>query len=162
MAITSARRCRISPVPCHLASSIRASRRLFAAANVASRAAISRRPPSSTSCRTTTRSAIARWATGSKAMRMRARSKRRSRCCCWRRPFPCCSWARNGARRRPSRSSAISAATSPMPSARAAAPSTPGPMQSLATRCRTHSIHRRVIPPCSTGKSATRRQHGSG
>jgi maltooligosyltrehalose trehalohydrolase len=51
----------------------------------------------------------------------RAPSKRRSRCCCCRRRFPCCSWARNGARRRPSRSSAISAAISPMPSARAAA-----------------------------------------
>ncbi len=40
---------------------------VFAAASAASRAAIWRRRPSSTSCRTTTRSAIARWATGSKA-----------------------------------------------------------------------------------------------
>ena len=142
MAITSARRYQISPDPCHQASSIRASRRLFAAASVANRAAIWRRPPSSTSCRTTTRSAIARWATGSKAMLMRGRSKRRSPCCCWRRPSRCCSWARNGARRRPSRSSVISAAILPMPSARAAAPNMPGPMRNLATRCRTHSIHR--------------------
>ena len=54
--------------------------------------------------------------------------------CCWRRRCPCCSWARNGARRRPSRSSAISTATSPTPSARAAARNSPGPMRNMATR----------------------------
>ena len=142
----------------HPASSIRESRRRFAAASAASRAAIWRRPPSSTSCRTTTRSAIARWATGSKAPPTYGPSRRGSPCCCWRRRFPCCSWARNGARRRPSRSSAISAVISPMPSARVAASNWPGPMRNMATRCLTHSIHRPATPPCSTGTNATRRR----
>ena len=69
--------------------------------------------------------------------------------------FPCCSWARNGARRRRSRSSAISRAISPTPSARAAAANMPGPMRNMATRCRTRLRHRRAIPPCLTGMSAT-------
>ncbi len=94
----------------------------------ASRAASLRPPPSSISCRTTTRSATARSATGSKAWPNRKRSRPRSPSCCWRPPFRCCSWARNGARRRRFRSSAISRAIWRTPSARAAAANTPGPM----------------------------------
>ena len=55
-----------------------------------------------------------------------ARSKPRWRSPCWRRRSRCCSWARNGARRRRFRSSAISTATSPRPCARAAAGNSPG------------------------------------
>ena len=46
------------------------------------------------------------------------RSRPRWRSRCWRRECRCCSWARNGARSRPSRSSAISRAISPKPFAR--------------------------------------------
>ena len=62
---------------CLSGRSIGVSRR----ASAASRAANSRRPPSSISCRTTTRSAIARSATASKAMRTRERSRPRWQCC---------------------------------------------------------------------------------
>ena len=71
-----------------------------------------RRSPSSISCRTTTRSAIARWATASKALRTRERSKPR-----WRSLLlaPACPDAVHGRGmgldKRPSRSSAISTAT---------------------------------------------------
>ena len=98
----------------------------------------------------------------------RARRPARKRCrragdrggagghCCWRRRCPCCSWARNGARRRRSRSSAISAAISPTPSARAAAgefawayaeygDEVPDPLDRIDA----------ATPPCSTGTSAT-------
>src|SRR6478752_7246710 len=67
MSTTSRHRSRISRARWHPASSIRESRRSFAAAGAASQAATWRRPPSSTSCRTMTRSAIGRWATGLKA-----------------------------------------------------------------------------------------------
>ncbi len=43
-------------------------------------------------------------------------------------PYRCCSWARNGARKRHSRSSAISRAISPRPCARAGARNSPAPM----------------------------------
>ena len=77
-ATTSARRSRTSPARSssgfvYQGEAVGVSPRQRAA----SRAAIWRLSPSSTSCRTTTRSAIARWATGSKASRMRGRSRRR-------------------------------------------------------------------------------------
>ena len=62
------------------------------------------------------------------------RSKPRWRSPCWRRRSRCCSWARNGARKRRSRSSAISRAISPKPCARAGAGNSPGPMPNTATR----------------------------
>ena len=49
-------------------------------------------------------------------------------------PSRCCSWARNGARKRRFRSSAISRAISPRPCARAGAGNSPGPMRNMATR----------------------------
>ena len=64
----------------------------------------------------------------------RRRSKPRWRSRCWRRWCRCCSWARNGARRRRFRSSAISRAISPKPSARAGARNSPAPMRNMATR----------------------------
>ena len=65
--------------------------------------------------KTTTRSAIARSATGLKARLIYALSRRGLPCCCCR-LYPCCSWAKDGARKRPSRSSAISAVISRTPS----------------------------------------------
>ena len=62
------------------------------------------------------------------------RSKRRWRLPCWRRRSRCCSWARNGARKRRFRSSAISRAISRKPCARAGAGNTPGPMPNMAMR----------------------------
>ncbi len=90
---------------------------------------------SSISCRTTTRSATARArATGSRPMRTGARSRRRWRSRCCRRPCRCCSWARNGDRKRHFRSSAIFGATSPRPSARAAAGNSPAPTPNMAMK----------------------------
>ena len=154
---------RISRARWHRASSIRASHRRFAAASAASRAAIWRLPPSSTSCRTTTRSAIARSATGSKAMRD-AQSDRggagghaagaddshavHGRGMGLEGALPVLLRFRRRPRRRrpqgPPRRICL------------------GLCEISATRCRTHSIHRRAIPPCSTGTSATRRRHESG
>ena len=66
--LSASRRCATSPARSAPALSIRAKRPRIAAGNcAASRAASSPRPPSSISCRTTTRSATARSATGSKA-----------------------------------------------------------------------------------------------
>jgi maltooligosyltrehalose trehalohydrolase len=60
-------------------------RRIMAASRAAGRARICRPPPSSSACRTTTRSATARWASGCAAWRIPGRCAPPSLCCCSRR-----------------------------------------------------------------------------
>ena len=101
-----------------------------------------------------TRSATARSATGWKAPPTPGRSRPRSPSPCSRRWCRCCSWARNGARAGRSRSSAISRAISPRPSAADAGANMPGPMHDMATTFPIPSMPRRSDPRCSTGPSA--------
>ncbi len=80
----------------------------------ASRARICRRRPSSPSCRTTTRSAIARSASGSPIWSpMKLRCSPQLPSCCSRPHRRCSSWARNGRRRSPFSISATSSRSSP-------------------------------------------------
>ena len=83
--------------------------------NAARRAAagICRRPPSSTSCRTTIRSATAPTASAWRSSRAPRPCAPRRRCCCSRPRRRCSSWARNGERPSPSPTSATSSPSSP-------------------------------------------------
>ena len=85
------------------ASPIRASRRRTAAASARGEPSVGICRPrrSSISCRTTTRSATARSASGCRRWRRPRRSRRRSPSRCSRRRRRCCSWARSGARAQP-------------------------------------------------------------
>ena len=118
-----------------------------------------RRPPSSTSCRTTTRSAIAPLGDRLETqLARRGASKRRWRSRCSRRCSRCCSWARNGARQRRSRSSATSRASSRRRCARAGARNSPGPMQNMATRFPIRWQRRHSDPRCWIGIRGQRQQ----
>ena len=107
---------------------------------------------SSTSCRTTTRSATARSASACCLCRMKERSRRSPPSCCWRRRRRCCSWARSGAAG--SRSS--SSATSPASSARRCAPDG-GASSRRSARCPIRPRGRRSSSACCAGKTPTRR-----
>src|SRR5947199_99322 len=100
--------------PCSLAASQRASStraryRATSAGRGGRAAPTCRRAPSSTSSRTTIRSATAPAASGSRLWcATRRRSRPRRRCCCSRRRRRSCSWGRNGRPSSPFRGSAIS------------------------------------------------------
>ena len=100
-------------------------------ARAASRPARCRRWRSSISCRTTTRSAIARSAIASRRRPTTRRWRRRSPSRCSRRCRRSCSWARNGDRNGRFRSSAISRASSRTRCARGGARSSNRNMREL-------------------------------
>ncbi len=115
-------------------------------------------PPSSTSCKTMTRLATARWATGWKVRPMPRRSRPPLPSPCSLRWCRCCSWARNGARAGRSRSSATSRVISPTPFARGVGGNMIGRMRNMAIKFLIRSMPPPSRPQCSTGPSATRAQ----
>ncbi len=121
-----------------------------------------RRPPSSISCRPTTRSATAPSANACAIWPARRRWRPSPRCCCWRRNRPCCSWARNSPRRSPSCSSATSAPNWRAPSPKAAAASSPAspasPTRPCANASPTPMPRQRLPPACSTGMPSQARR----
>ena len=152
IATTGKARCRISPARSARALSIRANRRSIAAASrAANRAARCPRWPSSTSCRTTIRSATARSATALPARSIHKRSKPRLPSPFSRRQCRCCSWARSGDRRDHSPFSAIFVAVLPTPCAEVGKRNSQMLTPNLGTRFRILSTKGRLSGPVSIG-----------
>ena len=144
----------------------RASRCPTAGGRAARPAPSCRRLRLSPSSRTTTRSATARSATASPTSRRRRRCARsqRSTCCC--RRFRCCSWVRNGVRRSPFRSFAISGRSWPMRYARAGARSSRAFRNFTTRQCASASPtrwpRRPSPPPSSAGRTSRARRMPGG